>query len=93
MATTEFTQSERELALLALSEISSDAYTLLSLIAAAMEADGDDQGNLLSATKTAAARIGMLSDMAQARMGQPGTLGGAEHWMLSRATRAALEAA
>jgi hypothetical protein len=78
------TQNERELVLQALSVIASDAHTIMHLCGAAIDAEATEtKSSLMAAADKTAASVGMLADLVLGKMGEIGTRGSPENWLLS----------
>lgn len=83
--------NERELILYALSSIASDAATITHLCGAAIDADnGETRSSLIAAADKTAASLGALADLVLARMGEIGTRGEPESWLIPPAVRSRL---
>ncbi len=84
MTESNITQNERELIIKALSVIASDAHTLMHLCGAAMDThDANTKSSLMAAADKTAASVGMVADLVLNKMGEIGTRGSAENWLLA----------
>ena len=84
MTESNLTENERELVLQALSVIGCDAHTIMHLCSAALEtSDIDARGSIIAAADKTAASVGMLADLVLGKMGDAGTRGSPENWLLA----------
>jgi len=84
MTESNLTQTDREMILVALSVIASDADTIMKICSAAIDADADETKlSLIAAADKTAASVGMLADLVIGKMGSIGTRGSPENWLLA----------